>query len=43
MGDRDSAVKYFKIALEQYPKSPRAEQGLQAATGKAEAVQASVK
>ena len=43
MGDRDNAAKYFKIALEQYPKSPRAIEGLRAATGKAEAVQASVK
>jgi tetratricopeptide (TPR) repeat protein len=43
MGDRDSAAKYFKIALEQYPKSPRAVEGLQAATGKSEAVQASAK
>ncbi len=43
MGDRDSAAKYFRIALEQYPKSPRAVEGLQAATGKAAAVQASAK
>ena len=43
MGDRDAAVKYFKIALEQYPKSPRAEEGLRAATGKSETVRASAK
>jgi len=43
MGDRDRATKYFKTALEQYPKSPRALEGLQAATGKTEAVQASAK
>jgi tetratricopeptide (TPR) repeat protein len=43
MGDRDTAAKYFKIALEQYPKNPRAEEGLRAATGKAETVQASAK
>jgi tetratricopeptide (TPR) repeat protein len=42
-GDRERAVKYFKTALEQYPNSPRAQQGLQAATGKAEAVQASAR
>jgi tetratricopeptide (TPR) repeat protein len=43
IGDRDRAAKFFKIALEQYPKSPRAEQGLRAATAKANTVQASVR
>jgi tetratricopeptide (TPR) repeat protein len=41
IGERDRAAKYFQTALEQYPNSPRAQQGLRAATGKAEAVQAS--
>jgi len=43
MGDRDRAVKYFKTALEQYPKSPRAQEGLRVASGKTEAVQASAR
>jgi hypothetical protein len=43
IGDRDRAAAYFKIALAQYPNSPRAQEGLRAAAGKSGAVQVSVK
>jgi len=34
LGDRARAAKFFQTALEQYPESKKAQQGLRAATGK---------
>lgn len=34
LGDREKAAKFFRTALEQYPESPRAQEGLRAAANK---------
>ncbi len=41
-GENDRAARYFEIALEQYPRSPRAEQGLRAAKGVSEGLETAV-